>query len=178
MANLKSFSALQLLLEIGDVDIVFTELYDSGMDIITGIEFIRNNRHHWRKVKLIILTSVEEPGLVKYLTGMGAQCYFSKRDDITAIISGLNQQDRIQSVVSPRLDTQTNSENAYRTPLTMAELNVAWLLARNNTVITISKQMNVSYKTIHTHKTNLMKKLNIADMPQLMKYLSVQHHSF
>jgi len=172
LANLKSFSALQLLLEIGDVDIVFTELYDSGMDII------RDNRHHWKKVKLIILTSVEEPGLVKYLTSMGAQCYFSKRDNITAISSGLNQQDRINNMVSPRLDTQINSESSYRTALTMAELNVAWLLARNNTVITISKQMNVSYKTIHTHKTNLMKKLNIADMPQLMKYLSVQHHSF
>ncbi|ROR04695.1 LuxR C-terminal-related transcriptional regulator [Erwinia sp. JUb26] len=147
------------------------------MDIIAGIEFIRDNRHHWKKVKLIILTSVEEPGLVKYLTSMEVQCYFSKRDNLTDIIAGLNQQDRIKNRVSPRLYTQLNSENPYRTPLTMAELNVAWLLARNNTVITISKQMNVSYKTIHTHKTNLMKKLNIADMPQLMKYLSVQHHS-
>ncbi|MEJ4045124.1 response regulator transcription factor [Erwinia sp. SLM-02] len=178
LANLKSFSALQLLLEIGDVDIVFTELYDSGMDIIAGIEFIRNNRHHWKKVKLIIFTNVEEPGLVKYLSGMGVQCYLSKRDKLTEITSALNQQDRIKNRISPRLGTQINSEFPCRTPLTMAELNVAWLLARNKTVITISRQMNVSYKTIHTHKTNLMKKLNVADMPQLMKYLSVQHHSF
>lgn len=165
-------------MEIGDVDIVFTELYDSELDIIAGIEFIRYNRHHWKKVKLIILTSIEESGLAKYLSTMGVQCYFSKRDDVTTIISILNQQDGIHYRVSPRLGMPENKENPYRTPLTMAELNVAWLLAKNNTVITISKQMNVSYKTIHTHKTNLMKKLNIADMPQLMKYLSVQHHSF
>lgn len=178
LANLKTFSALQVMIGVAEADIILMELYDTGLDLAAGISFIKKNRQRWTRSRLVILTTIEEPGLIKYLLTLGVHYCLSKRDSLREIMAGLDFSSSLTRRTSPRLADLLAYSAGLRSALTLSELNVALLLARNNTLNTISLKMNLSYKTIHTHKTNLMKKLNLQDMPQLIKYLAVQHQQF
>ena len=52
----------------------------------------------------------------------------------------------------------------------MRELETLELLAEGNTTKQIAEALHISSKTAETHRANLMKKLNLRNMPELMRY--------
>jgi len=53
--------------------------------------------------------------------------------------------------------------------LTSSELRVMSLLLNNNTPVEISEHLGVSYKTVQTHKRNVMQKLGARNSFGLLK---------
>ena len=52
----------------------------------------------------------------------------------------------------------------------MREREVLQLLAEGKTVKHIASQLYLSIRTVHTHRTKIMKKLNIQSVAELTKY--------
>ncbi len=54
--------------------------------------------------------------------------------------------------------------------LTSRESEVLQLLAEGNTIKQIAKKLEISMKTVESHRGTMMKKLKISSIPELTKY--------
>jgi len=55
--------------------------------------------------------------------------------------------------------------------LTPAEINVMQLILQGNTSKEVGKILSISYKTVESHRTNVMKRFGCRNMPQLVLVL-------
>ena len=71
-------------------------------------------------------------------------------------------------------DATSTAAHPLHTLLSDRELEVFRLLTRGQSVNAIATQLAISNKTVSTHKTRLMEKLNLSGMAELMRY-AMQH---
>ncbi len=170
---LKGFPPLQSMLDAEMIDIVVMEIYDTNLFPMDGIDFIRRNAHHWNRVALIICTDVDNIYLIKELMKCKARVLISKRDDIVSMQHAINKGISGDYYCSPKLLEIVNADN-NQLSLTSSELRVMSLLLNNSTPIEISESLGVSYKTVQTHKRNVMQKLGARNSFGLLK-IGYQH---
>ena len=72
-------------------------------------------------------------------------------------------------------DATSTAERPPHTRLSERELQVFHLLTTGQSVNAIAAQLVISNKTVSTHKTHLLEKLNLTSMAELMRY-AMQHH--
>jgi len=78
--------------------------------------------------------------------------------------------DMIQSLVSNNKKNIVQKEE--KDPLTNREIEVLVLIAKGNTNRQISEQLNISTRTVETHRSNIMDKLNLHSRVELVRYAS------
>ncbi|EIC82899.1 response regulator transcription factor [Serratia sp. M24T3] len=165
---LKGYPPLQSMLDAEMIDIVIMEIYDTNLFPMDGIDFIRRNVHHWNRVTLIICTDVDNIFLIKELMKCKARVLISKKDDIASIQHAIDKGISGDYYCSSNLLAVVNADN-NQLSLTSSELRVMSLLLNNNTPIEISEYLGVSYKTVQTHKRNVMQKLGARNSFGLLK---------
>lgn len=165
---LKGFPPLQSMLDAEMIDILIMEIYDTNLFPMDGIDFIRRNSHHWNNITLIVCTDVDNIFLIKELMKCKARVLISKRDDIECVKYAINKGMMGDYYCSPHLLSIVNSDD-NELSLTSSELRVMSLLLNNSTPIEISEHLGVSYKTVQTHKRNVMQKLGARNSFGLLK---------
>lgn len=165
---LKGFTPLQSMLDAEMIDIVIMEIYDTNLFPMDGIDFIRRNAAHWNRVTLIICTDVDNVFLIKELMKCKARILISKKDDIVTIEHAIAKGMSGDYYCSPHLLDIVNSDS-NELSLTSSELRVMSLLLNNKTPMEISESLGISYKTVQTHKRNVMQKLGARNSFGLMK---------
>jgi len=165
---LKGFPPLQSMLDAEMIDILVMEIYDTNLFPMDGIDFIRNNSQHWNNVTLIVCTDVENIFLIRELMKCKARVLISKKDPLECIQHAVNKGITGDYYCSPHLLSVVNSDD-NELSLTSSELRVMSLLLNNNTPVEISEHLGVSYKTVQTHKRNVMQKLGARNSFGLLK---------
>jgi DNA-binding NarL/FixJ family response regulator len=165
---LKGFPPLQSMLDAEMIDVIVMEIYDTNLFPMDGIDFIRRNSQHWNNVTLIVFTDVDNIFLIKELMKCKARVLISKKDDISEIRHAINKGISGDYYCSPNLLAIVNADN-NELSLTSSELRVMSLLLNNSTPVEISEHLGVSYKTVQTHKRNVMQKLGARNSFGLMK---------
>jgi len=107
----------------------------------------------------------------------GASGYVLKQSVPTELISAIHEVFKGNSYLSPLISTKViehyihsrENTDGYET-LTDREMEVLQLIAEGLTNREISKELNLSIKTIGTHRTNLMRKLSINNIAGLTRY--------
>ncbi|MEQ4962320.1 LuxR C-terminal-related transcriptional regulator [Enterobacter hormaechei] len=147
---LNSYSSLQLVLDDEILDAVIIELFDYTHQLIDGINFIRKNSRYWGRVKLIIITAVEYPFLIKTVMKFNPCAILSKKDGKRELDIAINRVCGLATYCSPAISRMVNdtSQNA----LTARELYTLTQLLRGRKVMQISSDLDISYKAVHGHK--------------------------
>jgi DNA-binding NarL/FixJ family response regulator len=65
---------------------------------------------------------------------------------------------------------QTPSEQAPHKRLSDREYEVFVRLAAGESVTTIAERLNLSVKTVSTHKTHILEKMNLSSLADLVRY--------
>ena len=161
------------ILELLSIDVV---LMDIDMPILNGIETLKEIRKQFRNVKVIILSMHNEAGMIKSLMDIGANGYLLKSCSQDELIGAIKKVSTGQNYFSTDvtlalLNTSTTSTSEQRNELlTDRETEILKLIAAGFSNKEIGDQLFISHRTVDTHRTNLMKKLDVNNIAGLISY--------
>jgi DNA-binding NarL/FixJ family response regulator len=163
------------LVKLLDPDIV---LMDIDMPVMNGIEALKEIKKASPTTKVIILSMHEESGMIKSLMALGADGYLLKscsQDELLGAISTVakGQQYFSQGAVRSLLQMENSPNSAAQELtelLTDRETEVLQLIAEGFSNKEIGAKLFISHRTVDTHRTNLMKKLNVGNIAGLISF--------
>lgn len=159
-------------------------LMDIGMPELNGIEATRQIKASSPSVLILILTMHRSDEYFFQVLEAGASGYVLKGAETTELISAVRSVARgdvfLYPSVARRLVQAYLSQSETDPPggpeLTHREREILKLIAEGFTTKEIAEQLVVSPSTVHTHRTNLMQKLNLATRHELIQY--ARRHGF
>jgi DNA-binding NarL/FixJ family response regulator len=152
---------------------------DIAMPDMNGIEATRQILEDLPGVKVIALSMHSDRHFVSEMLKAGATAYLLKQcavdELITAIMTVLKNRTYLSPcisgvVVEHFVRNKPKSESTAFSQLTDREREVLQLMAEGMTSKKIADQLNLSVKTIETHRMKIIEKLNIHTVAELTKY--------
>ncbi len=155
-------------------------ILDISMPAMTGIEIARRLRRYHPDIKIIILSRHDNEEYVTQLLKFGIHGYVLKDDAGNDLIRAIEAINKNETYLSPRITKQLmtgmsgggkKSESTGQfTKLTNREREVLKLIAEGNSNSEIAKTLWISPQTVKIHRQNMMKKLDIHKVADLVKY--------
>lgn len=153
-------------------------LLDIGMPNLNGLDAARQILAVNPDARILILTIHDSEQVVREVLSAGARGFLLKSDagrDLLAAVEALQQrrtfftprvaQMMLEGYLRPQTDDLTNQH-----VLTPREREVIQLVAEGKTTKEIASALNLSVKTAETHRTNLMRKLDLHSVADLTLY--------
>jgi len=154
-------------------------LLDIGMPGLNGLDATRQILAAAPATRVLILTMHDNEQVVREVLAAGARGFLLKSDagrDLVAAIEALQFRRTFfttkvaQLVLEGYLHPGPGSERSGRGVLTPREREVVQLLAEGKTTKEVATTLNLSVKTAETHRTNLMRKLDLHSVVDLTLY--------
>ncbi len=173
--------ALRLSVELHP-DIV---LMDVSMPITGGIEATRRMKEVAPDIKVLILTVHEDKELLREAIRVGACGYINKRAAESELIDAIHAVQRgiiyvqphlMRALVFPDSGSAEEVKTGEVEELTPRELDVMRLIVQGYTNRQIADRLNLSIRTVESHRSNLMAKLNLRSRVELVRYAA--EHGF
>jgi DNA-binding NarL/FixJ family response regulator len=156
-------------------------LLDIGMPNLNGLDAARQILAILPETRILILTVHDSEQMVREVLATGARGFLLKSDagrDLVAAVEALEQrqtfftskvaQMMVDGYLRPNSDTTISSDGHY--VLTPREREVIQLVAEGRTTKEIATALGLSVKTAETHRTNLMRKLDLHSVADLTLY--------
>lgn len=155
-------------------------LMDITMPDMNGIEATRQIKRIAPEVKVLVLTMHENDEYVFQALRAGASGYILKEAADTELINALHVIQSGQFYLSPSAQSvivgdylqrvRTGEEKDSYNNLTEREKEILKLVAEGYTNNQIAELLIISPKTVDTHRTHVMDKLNLHSRAELVKY--------
>lgn len=154
-------------------------ILDISMPNMRGIEAIHEVKALWPKIKIIVLTMHSGKEFLHAALTAGAEGYLLKHDTETDLTVALEKVLRGEPFISPMLHQHLAESliDIYRgapaTPdeaLTSRQRQVLKLLAEGKTNKEVAALLFISEKTVEHHRSNIMKRLNLKNISELVRY--------
>lgn len=155
-------------------------LMDIEMPEMSGIQASQEIKKSHPQIKIIIVSMHNEKQLIKKLIDQGADGYLLKNSSqievMDAIEKVLNNQIYLsQDVTLSLLDKSQNksshdSDVTTIAQLTEREIEILKLVAQGMKNKEVGDSLNISHRTVDTHRTNLMKKLDVTNVAGLIRF--------
>lgn len=167
---------LLTMMKVVTPDIV---LLDISMPNLRGIEAIGEAKKICPKVKIVILTMHKSKQYLCHAISAGADGYVLKEDSDSELLTAIDQVLKDKIFVSPVLSKELSSsdveacrkkKNIPSESLTPRERQVLKMVAEGKTSRDIAELLSISTRTVEHHRANLLRKLNINNTADLIKY--------
>ncbi|MEJ2265061.1 MAG: response regulator transcription factor [Anaerolineales bacterium] len=168
-------SAVRLACELRP-DVV---IMDIAMPLLNGLEATRQIKRELPGTEVLILSMHDNEEYIRQVLAAGAMGYILKDAAARELINAIKTVQRGEAVLSTAItrlviedylrwgDVQPADNSSNLTP---REREVLQLIAEGYTNKQIAEILNLSIKTIQTHRANLMNKLDLHDRGELIKY--------
>jgi NarL family two-component system response regulator LiaR len=156
-------------------------LMDLVMDEMDGIEATRAIIEHWPEAKIIIVTSFIDDDKLYPALEAGATSYMLKSSKASEIADAVRATYQGQSVLGPAVTSKMMSrmrqkeERLLHEDLTSREMEILLLMAQGKSNQEIADELVIALKTVKTHVSNILSKLQVQDRTQAVIYAF--HHS-
>jgi DNA-binding NarL/FixJ family response regulator len=160
-------------------------LMDIAMPGLNGLEALTRVRKEFPKVRVVVLSMHSNEEYVLQALQAGAAGYLLKDSATPELELAVKAVVQGKSYLSPSISKQVIDEYLHRTnpdqempgspldvfgQLTPRQREVLQLIAEGNTTPQIARALNISVKTVETHRLQLMERLNIHDIAGLVRY--------
>ncbi|MGX7106765.1 response regulator [Hutsoniella sourekii] len=156
-------------------------LMDLVMDTMDGIEATQRILAEWPEAKIIIITSFIDDEKVYPALEAGAKSYLLKTSSAKQIAEAIRSTYQGEEVISEPVSQKLlaskdqSKELQPHDDLTKRELEVLLLIAQGKSNQEIADELFITLKTVKTHVSNILSKLNVSDRTQATIY-AYQHH--
>jgi two-component system response regulator NreC len=163
--------AVRLVLNVSpDVAIL-----DISMPILNGLDAARELKKSSQRTRTILLTQHDEDQYVTEALRAGVRGYVLKNQAATDLVHAIQQVCRGEIYLSPSISRTVVeaflSKTALPTdPLTSRERQVLQLIGEGKSSKEIAVLLGISIKTAESHRTRLMRKLDIHELANLVRY--------
>lgn len=161
----------------GGCDLLLLDLNIPG---ISGAELIALLKQDTNACPILVLTMHNEPSIAARMLRAGADGYITKDSETEDLLSAIRTVAAHGRYIAPEIASKLALEmtsaqgGAPHHSLSERELQVLRLLIAGGGLTDIAAQLSISSKTVSTHKTRVMDKLNLSNMAELMRY-AMQH---
>lgn len=172
--------ALELVRQ-SNPDVVITDLSLPGK---SGIDLIRKIKELFPSVRILVLSMYVSEDYIFNALRAGASGYLPKQDTTKAelfkAVRTLHKGDQYFSDSIAQVITRIYSHSVKKAPapesiskthnLTSRESEILRLFAEGFSNQEISEKLNISVRTVETHKNNIMQKFNFKSTVDLVKF--------
>jgi DNA-binding NarL/FixJ family response regulator len=150
-------------------------IIDYSMPVMNGLEVSRRIKLHHLHTEVLILTMHEREEILTEALLAGVRGFLLKSDArshlIAAIEALLEHRPYFTSVLLEKLlyEYQSNKDKSDIL-LSSREQSVVQLIAEGHTNKSVGAVLNLSVKTVETHRASAMRKLNISSTAELVRY--------
>ncbi len=154
-------------------------IMDIAMPELNGIDATRQIVDEVPGVKVIALSMHSEKQFVEGMLRAGAAGYLLKESAFEELIKAVRivcagkkylSPDVTDVVLRDYLSPSIEIDNEQPPDLTLREREVLQLLAEGRTTKKIAERLNISVKTVESHRKNIMNKLDVYTLAELTKY--------
>ncbi len=151
-------------------------LLDLTMPAPHGVDLIGRIRTRWPDLPILVLSMHNHIAIVQAVLQAGARGYIVKDSDPEVLLEALRTVVDGGSYLVPKLRHELAAlEEAPRLPgLSPREADVLQRLTRGQSNAEIARVLSLSEKTVSTHKANLMAKLHLRSVADLIRYVDDQ----
>ena len=174
MSTFENGKKAVLYLKNNEIDIVFSDINMPEMD---GLQLCKRLKRDKVKTKIIMLSMYEDPNIIKEAFDCGASAYLSKNTEKEEIIKAIKKSLDNKKYVNNRLikkkgrEEEEEEEDSFtlKYRLTLREREVLKLLLDESNNRQIGENLNISTRTVETHRKNIMLKLDVKNNIGLIK---------
>ena len=155
-------------------------LIDLVMEVMDGIESTKKILGEWPAAKILIVTSFIDDEKVYPAIQAGASGYLLKTSTAREIADAIRATQRGERVLEPEVTTKivqqaTKPRKELHEDLTKREQEVLLLISEGKSNQEIADQLFITLKTVKTHVSNILAKLEVEDRTQAAIY-AFKHH--
>lgn len=157
----------------GDFDVLLMDLSMPGR---SGVDLIRQIREEMPKIPILILTMHEEEQYAVRAIRAGAKGYLTKESAGTQLVTAIRKVASGRPYISIEVAEQLAmsampaDNNLPHTQLSDREFEVFGHLVHGKTITEIGDLLHLSVKTVSTHKTRIMQKMELYTLSDLVQY--------
>lgn len=158
-------------------------ILDINMPKLDGIGVLKAFRNRSFQQKTIILSGLSDPKIVQEMIALGANGFIEKGSASEHIIQAIKTVHRGEQYYSDEIKdslfdlyiNESKTDEAIKSsasdePLTEREVEVLKLITQELSTAEIADKLNITVKTIETHRRNLYKKLKVKNVVGLAIY--------
>ncbi len=154
-------------------------IMDIGMRELNGIDATRQIAEMSPEVKVLALSMYSDKRFIKGMLKAGASGYMLKDSAFKELIDAIRViiEDKIyispdvaSTVTEDYLKQSPDRDNSIRSLLTSREVEVLQLLAEGKSAKQIATSLLLSIKTIESHRSRVMKKIDVNNIADLTRY--------
>jgi len=157
-------------------------IVDIGMPNLNGLATTRLMLQHDPSFKIIVLTITDSDQVIREALNAGARGFVLKSDAARDLISAIEALQNKRMFFTPRVNDLvlagflekghaiSRSSPPNLPTLTAREREVTQLLAEGKSSKEVASLLNLSSKTVETHRSNIMRKLSLHSIRDLVVY--------
>lgn len=151
-------------------------LMDNVMPVLTGAEATAQILQKWPTAKIMMVTSFLDDDKVYPALEAGAVSYILKTSNAKQIAEAIRKTMNGETVLEPEVTTKmmsrmrSNASSPLYEQLTEREMEVLLLVAQGKTNQDIADELFIALKTVKTHVSNILAKLDVQDRTQAVVY--------
>jgi DNA-binding NarL/FixJ family response regulator len=155
-------------------------ILDINMPELNGIEAARRIRKKFVNTEVLIISFDYSDNLIRQIIDAGARGFVVKGDSERDLIAAVEALANHRPFFTPRAADMTlgrvrgEGPGAFRefagNRLTPRELEIVHLLAEGKSSKEVAASLSISIKTADTHRANIMRKLDLHSVTELVRY--------
>lgn len=165
--------------ELADLHAPDIAVLDLTMPELNGLDVTRHIRASTPKTRILIVTAHESEQLIREVLDAGAMGYVLKSDAgrvlVQAIEALLDERPFFTSkvarfVLDGYLRSSEDSTSLVAVALSPRERHIVQLLAEGSNNKEVARTLQLSVKTVETHRSNIMRKMQFGSLADLVRY--------
>lgn len=161
--------------DLNRIDVVLLDLNMPGPPPQTVVSKLQENHPH---LAIIVLTMYDEPYYVKQYLNLGVDGYLTKEVDSEHLLEALRSAHDQDPYLDPKLDVDSFEEETSPTAspepildeLTDRQQEVLEQLALGHTNSEVAEKLNLSPRTVESHRAEIMRKLSFDSRADLTRF--------
>lgn len=160
------------LVNKNDYDVCLLDINMPGLDGIEAAKLIKTAKP---SIKIVMLTTYNDKEIISELIHIGVSGYLLKNSDKSELVEAIFKvmsgryyfSAEIEEIIMQGVAEKKNPEVIV---LTEREIEIVKLLAREYTNDKIAAELHISYRTVETHRKNIMQKTKSHNLAGLLKH--------
>jgi DNA-binding NarL/FixJ family response regulator len=155
-------------------------LLDLSMPGRSGVDLIKQVKAERAELRVLVLSMHDEQQYAERAIRAGASGYLTKDTAAKQLVAAIGRVAAGGMFITPAVAEalavrlQSPGDELPHKRLTDREYEVFRLLAAGESVTGIAERLHLSVKTVSTHKTKVLEKMNLGSLAELVRY-AIEH---
>lgn len=153
-------------------------LCDIRMPKLDGIEATKTILKEFPHTKVVAFTMFDQEGAVQQMLSAGAKGYILKNSSLEVVLEAIRTVASGHTYYDKKIVVQDTQKNSSKSVLSTREREILQLIAKGRTSHQIADELFIGKSTVDTHRKNMIRKLGLSGVGELLRYAVEKKYEF